>query len=202
MCVNFELAADPVFHNEAFIFEGVNLWEKFKQNITAKDIRPTNSIIIIRKRKEEFLIEPASWGIKFSDKSPLIYNSRMETIKEKPFWKNTFNKNRGLLPMSGFFEWQKIGKSKIKKKVFLPDNNIFFVPALFIEMNGTLFTSLVTVPPNEFIKPIHHRMPAIILKNDKEKLLNADIDEAINMCEPYKGEMNLADVKLKSDRLF
>ena len=81
------------------------------------NIAPTEKINGIRKRDEIYLLSKFNWGIKFSSDSPLIFNSRMETILEKKFWMNTFDKNRCLVPMSAFYEWTKEGS----KKKTLPD---------------------------------------------------------------------------------
>lgn len=157
------------------------------------DIAPTNNILTVLKRNNIYSLESKSWGIKFDEKSPLIFNSRIETIISKPYWKTSFTKRRIIVPMTGFYEWQKIGNTKYRKTIYLPDNKLFFVPALYQEINGKIFTSLVTTEPNDIMKPIHNRMPVILKPDEAIKIMNVEIEEALKICKPYDGKMKIID---------
>ena len=54
-------------------------------------------------------IEKAYWGFSFYDKknnsNKIIINSRIETIKEKIFFKESFEKRKCIIPASGYYEW-------------------------------------------------------------------------------------------------
>lgn len=156
------------------------------------NIAPTNKIFSISHSANNYKLSLTNWGIKFSEKSPLIFNSRIETIKEKKFWTMLFDKNRLLVPMSAFYEWKKEGARKIPYRIFLPDEEIFFVPALFsIDKDKKIYTSLITTTPNKFIKPIHHRMPVILkIKYGLNYLLD-DLETNLSRCIPYSGKMDL-----------
>ncbi len=156
------------------------------------NIAPTNKIFSISHSANNYKLSLTNWGIKFSEKSPLIFNSRIETIKEKKFWTMLFDKNRLLVPMSAFYEWKKEGARKIPYRIFLPDEEIFFVPALFsIYKDKKIYTSLITTTPNKFIKPIHHRMPVILkIKYGLNYLLD-DLETNLSRCIPYSGKMDL-----------
>ena len=41
-----------------------------------------------------------------------MFNARVETISEKPTFKNALKKRRCLIVADGFYEWQKLGKVK------------------------------------------------------------------------------------------
>jgi putative SOS response-associated peptidase YedK len=60
---------------------------------------PTNFVFSLIKTEKEFKLKNFLWGIQFDKekKSPLIFNSRLETIKEKSYWTRLFYKNRCLL---------------------------------------------------------------------------------------------------------
>ena len=64
----------------------------------------THNVPVISYDNGEKFLTKMKWGIRFNPekKSPLIFNSRDDTIKEKPFWWRTFDKNRILIPMFGF----------------------------------------------------------------------------------------------------
>jgi len=156
------------------------------------NIAPTDKIFSISQADNIFKLSIVNWGIKFSDDSPLIFNSRIETIKEKKYWMNLFSKNRALVPMSAFYEWKKEGTRKIPYRIFLPDENLFFVPALYhMNKDKNIFASLITTTPNKFIKPVHHRMPVIFKIKDGINFLSDDPEANLAKCIPYTGEMAL-----------
>ncbi len=101
------------------------------ETVTAKtvNIAPTNKIFSIKYAEANYKLSQSNWGIKFSPDSPLIFNSRIETIKEKKYWMNLFSNFRSLIPMTAFYEWKKEGTKKIPYRIILPGEEIFFVPA-------------------------------------------------------------------------
>jgi len=150
------------------------------------NIAPTERINGIRKRDEILLLSKYNWGIKFSPKSPLIFNSRMETIQGKKFWMDTFNRNRCLIPMSAFYEWTKEGSRKVPYRIFLKNEPLFFVPALYhIDKEKNIFASLLTTTPNAFIKKIHHRMPVIFTINNAIDYFTNTAEENLKICIPF-----------------
>ncbi|MHB8338428.1 MAG: SOS response-associated peptidase [Ignavibacteriaceae bacterium] len=165
--------------------------------IKAVNIAPTNKILSITHNDSSYKLSQITWGIKFSAGSPLIFNSRIETITEKKFWNNLFDKNRLIVPMSAFYEWKKEGTKKIPYRIFLPDEELFFVPALsHIDKDKNTFTSLITTTPNDFIKPIHHRMPVILKIKEAINYLIDDPDTNFSKCQPYPGKMQMEQVDL------
>ena len=105
----------------------------------------------------------------------------METIMEKKFWQNTFNRNRCLIPMSAFYEWKKEGGKKVPYRIFLKTEGLFFVPALYYNNSA----SLITTTPNNFIKPIHHRMPVIFTYKNAISFLTNTADQNLKLCIPF-----------------
>jgi putative SOS response-associated peptidase YedK len=164
-----------------------------------ENIAPTDKILAIRFKGNNFTLSLMNWGIKFKEDSPLIFNSRIETIKEKKYWSSLFDRNRCIVPMSGFYEWKKEGTRKIPYRISLPDKEIFFVPALYYEdKQKNIYTSLITTTPNEFIKPIHHRMPVIFDLKTAIEFLQNDAKSNLDFCLPYISscEMKAEPVKL------
>ncbi len=156
------------------------------------NISPTEKIFSILKEEEKFHLTPLQWGIKFSKNSPLIFNSRIETIKEKPFWRSLFDKNRCLVPMTGFYEWKKSGSGKIPYRLFLPDEPVFFVAALYSTNKSTgKEISLITTTPNKFTAPIHHRMPVIIHPGEVENFFLQSIEENIARSVPLSDRVKM-----------
>jgi putative SOS response-associated peptidase YedK len=167
------------------------------ENNKKVNIAPTDKILSIRYTDNNYKLSLSNWGIKFSDDSSLIFNSRIETIKEKKYWSNLFNKNRMLVPMTAFYEWKKEGARKIPYRIFLPDLEIFFVPSVyFINKDKNILSSLITTTPNSFIKPIHHRMPVILNIKEGIDYLTDDMETNLEKCIPYSGKMGMEKTSL------
>lgn len=154
-------------------------------NIIQTNIAPTNKIISVTYEKGKYNIVPMKWGIKFSEKTPLIFNSRIETIKDKPYWFKLFNTSRCLIPMTAFYEWKTDGTKKTPYRIYLPDEKMFFVPAVFIKKEDEYFTSLITTTPNQFIRKIHHRMPVILRPSNALEYLTSKAEENLEKCIPF-----------------
>jgi len=189
MCGRFENKSSLEYIAELLIQQGLEiLLDEGKKKGPDYNIALTNKIIGINKSDKKYSIRYFNWGIKFSESSPLIFNSRIETIKDKKFWWGLFNKNRAIVPMTGFYEWKKESGRKIPYKIFLPNKETFFVPAIFFNKKeaDAPFASLITTTPNKFIKKVHHRMPVIFDElNDAVKFLNEDSRNIVEMCEPF-----------------
>jgi len=138
--------------------------------------------IITNKQPNE--IQLFNWGlIPFWAKDDSIkkntLNARIETINEKPSFRNSVN-NRCLVLADGFYEWQWLdekGKQKQKYELTLPDNELFAFAGLYSEWvdksTGEIINSytILTTEANELMSKIHNtkkRMP-VILSADNEK---------------------------------
>ena len=111
-----------------------------------------------------------SWTKDRSRSSSMI-NARCETITAKPAFRNVFRSRRCILPINGFYEWQKIPSSKIKQPWFF--SRADGEPLLLAGVCDTWLDpehghsevdsfSIITTKANDFIEPIHHRMPVVI----------------------------------------
>ena len=159
---------------------------------------PTDKVPGIILQNEKFILSYLNWGIQFSQDSPSIYNSRLETIKSKNFWWDLLYQNRAVIPMSGFYEWNKVGKCKNLYRVFLPEKEIFYVAAIYYVMNRIKYSSLITTIPNKFVKRVHPRMLIIFDDfSEARKFLTVEAQEAAEMCLPYSD-----DKKMGLERVF
>lgn len=157
-------------------------------NIEKTRFSPTDTIGIIKHNNGGFSLEPAQWGFKLSKSSPLIFNSRIETITEKTFWFNLFKQNRCLVPATAFFEWYRLQHIKIPYRIYIKDIEVFFIAGIIISSNSRLYTSMITTLPNRFIKNIHNRMPVIIFKGQVTEFLTGNYETAITFCSPLYQE--------------
>ena len=163
------------------------------EELKKENIAPTNLVMTIINDKDIYKIKNYFWGIQFDkiNKSPLIFNSRIETIKEKKFWTQLFYKNRCLIPATAFYEWKEIDKVKIPHRIFLPKEDFFFIPSIFIQMEELNYVSLITTQPNTFMKKIHIRMPVILNKKEGLDFLKEEPIKALEKCLPLSDKVKI-----------
>ena len=157
------------------------------------------------------IIQHYNWGLipswsKDEDIKKLTLNARIETIEEKPSFRNSINK-RCLVIANGFYEWQWLdskGKNKIKYEVGIGNDDLFAFAGLYSQWidNATgeikdTYT-IVTTQANELMSEIHNikrRMPIILKQGDEQNWLKHSPIQ--NFAFPY--EVNLVANKLDSD---
>lgn len=169
---------------------------------------PSTPVIIDEKPE---IITHYNWGLipswsKDDEIKKFTLNARIETIDEKPSFKNSVNK-RCLVIANGFYEWKWLdskGKNKIKYEIGIGNDDLFTFAGLYSQWVNTITGevkdtyTIVTTQANELMAEIHNikkRMPIILKKEDENKWLNHN---PINDFEfPY--EVNLVANKLDSD---
>lgn len=142
------------------------------------------------------------WGLVPSwAKDPAIgarmINARSETVAEKPAFRAAFRRRRCLVPMSGFYEWQKTGGRKVPHFVRLLGTEMFAAAGLYEYWPGKdgaapieSYTILTTCA-NDLMRPVHDRMPVILHERDYEAWLdpkNETIEALSALLTPYPAE--------------
>ena len=165
-----------------------------KEELKKTNIAPTNNILTVTRNEELFILKGFKWGIQFDKekKSPIIFNSRIETIKEKNYWKNLFYKNRCLIPATAFYEWKEINRVKIPHRIYLQEEKFFFMPALYTKIDGETCASIITTTPNEFMKGIHNRMPVLMNIDTGIGFLKETPAQALDYCIPYSEKEKMS----------
>lgn len=110
-------------------------------------------------------------------------NARIETLEEKPSFKNVVN-NRCLVIADGFFEWQWLdekGKNKQPYLITLPHHELFAFAGIWSEWlhknTGEIINSysIITTTADKFMAEIHNskkRMPVILPISLENEWLN------------------------------
>lgn len=93
---------------------------------------------------------------------PLI-NARAESIWDKPSFKNLIRDRRAIIPINGFYEWQRHGKSKKAFYIHSPDKQALALGAIYqINAEGLMECCIVTTSANQPMGEVHNRMPVIL----------------------------------------
>jgi putative SOS response-associated peptidase YedK len=150
------------------------------------NIAPAQSVIVVGDDGKRFL-KPMRWGMIPSwAKDPSIgnrmINARAETLAEKPAFRAALKKRRCLIPADGFYEWQKLGQVKQPVRIVLKSREPFGFAGLWEQWmspdgEGILSCTIITTEANELLKPIHNRMPVILMQDVEAVWLDPKIQE-------------------------
>ncbi|MFQ5612923.1 MAG: SOS response-associated peptidase [Anaerolineae bacterium] len=165
MCGRFTLTANAEAIQAAFNVQTINA-----ELLPRYNIAPTQPVAVVLSNGERHL-EMFRWGlIPFWAKDPAIgnrmINARAETVAEKPSFKTPLKHKRCLVVSDGFYEWRKEESGKTPMYIRLASGEPFAFAGLWdtwSKQDEPLNScTIITTAPNEFMAPIHNRMPAIL----------------------------------------
>lgn len=158
--------------------------------VSRYNIAPTQPVGLVRLNTHTNEREWAltHWGLIPSwAKDPTIgarmINARSETVADKPSFRAAFKRRRCLVPASGFYEWQKQGKTKQPYYITAEDGALLAIAGLWEYWEGTDGSALesctlLTTEANEVMAPLHNRMPVFIAPEDFDEWLGDGKDES------------------------
>jgi putative SOS response-associated peptidase YedK len=147
------------------------------------NIAPSQDILILIQTPEgEVKGNLFTWGlIPFFAKdrtiNPPLINARAESIDTKPAFRHSLKNKRGLIVMSGFFEWHTEDGKKQPYYITSKNNNLLAIAALWDiwqSSEGEIIHSccLITTASNSLLQSVHHRMPAILNVSEQKLWLD------------------------------
>jgi len=150
------------------------------------NIAPAQKIATVVQYESRQLVE-MKWGLvpswaKDSKIGNRLINARAETVATKPAFQSAFKKRRCLILADSFFEWQKSGDVKTPMLIRLKSEETFAMAGLYeywkMKSGKTLEScAIVTTAANEFMKPIHDRMPVILRPENEDSWLDSELQE-------------------------
>ena len=172
------------------------------------NISPTKAIYLIKSdSNEKPIIETALWGLiphwaPDNSRAANAINARIESIAEKPTFREAFKRQHCLIPANGYYEWAtELGRYKPKQPFYISnsDHSLLAFAGIFDFWSdpetGRKISSaaIITREAVGSLAPIHHRMPVILPRDRWSNWLNpksGDIDGSLNVLdlpEPDKG---------------
>ena len=117
-----------------------------------------------------------------------MINAVSETAAAKPAFRNAFQRRRCLVLADGFFEWRREGKQRTPLYFFQKLGQPMAFAGLWESWQppgGAPVRScaILTTAANEFMAPVHHRMP-VILSAETEPLWLDPLTESPDILEP------------------
>lgn len=122
----------------------------------------------------------APWARTPRDK---LVNTRAETLATKPYFQRALRSRRCVLPASGFYEWQSVGRAKQPWLFRWSDHAPFALAGIWERTTAgdgaALETcAVITTDANERIRPVHDRMPVMLSLEQCEIWLDAQVEES------------------------
>ena len=105
------------------------------------NVAPTHNAAVIVSGKDGLCLQPMRWGLvpSWAKDPPLgskLINARSETLSEKPAFRQALKYRRCIVPINGFYEWQRQGRGKQPYFVASADGKPLPVAGLWEERNG------------------------------------------------------------------
>lgn len=176
ICGRFFLQRDPAGIAEYFEATGGPV----PNHPPSWNVAPTQDSLVLRRHPESGArhLSVLRWGLvprwaKDASGAARLINARSDGVAEKPSFRDAFRKRRCLVPMDGFYEWM-AGPAKAKQPygVSLASGEPMAVAGLWEgwqhpESGEWLRTfSVITTDANARQALLHHRMPAILPRED------------------------------------
>ena len=119
-----------------------------------------------------------SWSNSFDSKYA-TFNARIETVDEKPTFRNAWKKaQRCLIPMAGYYEWT--GAKGSKQPFYISDRDTggMVVAGLYESWGeNQLSCTILTMPANDELAHIHPRMPIMLTPDTADDWLSGSSDK-------------------------
>jgi putative SOS response-associated peptidase YedK len=106
--------------------------------------------------------------------------ARAEAVETKPFFRDAFKRNRCLIPVSGYYEWQTTPGGKQPWYFTAADGSLLTAAGLWDEWKdrgtGEVLKSctMIITEPNEFVAEVHDRMPVLLTPEQFAPWLNRE----------------------------
>ena len=164
------------------------------------NIAPSQPVSVVTNQQPDVLNQ-FQWGLiplwsKDAAIANKLINARSETAHEKPSFRDAMRSRRCLIPADGYYEWQATPNSKHKTPmyIFLDEHELFAFAGLWEVWRAPSgedvhSCTILTTDSNEVTKPIHHRMPVIIDRENYAAWLQSDDErERRALLKPYPSE--------------
>jgi len=152
----------------------------------AEESYPGAPGLVVREKGGARVMQSMTWGfpLRLKGMSPTAKPKPVNNIADlaKPMWKGLAAKPqwRCLIPLTGFAEAEGPKGAKTRTWFTVRDQPIFAWAGLWrvSEEWGPVYSGLMT-DCNEAIRPVHDRMPVLLLPEEYEAWLRGSYDEAL-----------------------
>ena len=219
MCGRYGLTGDHAGMLDAFdIKADLRRDIDWKSLMPRYNVGPTDQVPVIFQKDGDRVMEPMRWGLipfrtsnmrgrtALSEQGKSIntpINARAETVDSNGIFKRSFERRRCIIPAAGFYEWKKLGVSKVPYWIHLADKRWMGFAGLYTwwkspEGQWVPSSTIITTSANGFIEPVHDRMPVILTEGVYHTWLDPEDEDLAELKEvliPYPShEMAMHEV--------
>lgn len=147
------------------------------------NVKPTQDIYIDHRGE----ILTARWGLipfwhkgELKDWKASTINARIEEVEEKATFRSVWKSGRCLIPVGGYYEWT--GEKGSKQPHFFQsagNEETLWFAGLVSEWRDLLTCTIMTRAANQWVEPVHDRMPVILSADEREAWLAGSTDKEI-----------------------
>jgi putative SOS response-associated peptidase YedK len=162
------------------------------------NLAPSQEAPVVRVRRSgERVIELRRWGLvprwaRDVGVGARLINARIESLAERPAFREALRRRRCLVPADGFYEWQGPAGRRRPHHIALPEGELFAIAGLYERWLGPggeavdSFT-LVTRPAVGAVAGLHDRMPWIVDPERYAAWLDPEASEPARLLEAPPG---------------
>lgn len=153
------------------------------------NVGPQATLFGVAQTREGRVLDAYRWGLvpywsKDASGATKMFNARAETVATKPAFRTAFRRHRILVPVDGFYEWDRRGAAKVPHFFTRTDGAPLVLAGLserWHDPDGgeeVLQTcTVLTTTPSDDVDGIHNRMPVVLDTNVYDLWLTAREDE-------------------------
>ena len=146
------------------------------------------------------VLDSYRWGLvpswaKDPSVSNRMFNARAETVASKPSFRNAFRRQRLLIPVDGFYEWDRRGGTKVPHFFTRADEAPLVLAGLYERWHDPAASdapvlqtcTVLTTTPGADVDGIHDRMPVVLERPTFDLWLTArddEVDAVQALCAP------------------
>ena len=180
------------------------------------NVPPTSRIAVIGFRDSKRALRIMEWGLipkwsKDATRQSSMINARVETAHEKPSFRNLIKNHRVVIPMDGFYEWDRSGTKKQPYYFYPSTEKMLCVAGLWSSWDDPTSgdtrstVAMLTTEANSDMGGIHDRMPCLLRPEELDAWLDPKSDALVELAtlrSAVPGRLNhhLVDPRVNSVR--
>jgi putative SOS response-associated peptidase YedK len=154
------------------------------------NVGPTATLFGVADRGQGRVLDAYGWGLVPSwSKDPTVgsrmFNARAETVATKPSFRDAFQRHRLLVPVDGFYEWDRRDGARVPHYFTRADREPMVLAGLFdhwrdwSDREGPWLATctVITTTSGKDLDGIHDRMPVVVERDAHDLWLTAGEDE-------------------------
>ena len=147
------------------------------------NIAPTQYSTVIIQSKGSNVAKSMRWGLipswsKNDSFASKMINARLETLSNKPSFKDLIYQKRCIIPSDGYYEWKNNGAHKTAYYINRKDGYLLLFAGLWTlwpSSSGLVHSyTIITTKAQQEIAHIHNRMPVILDKKGVDNWINIE----------------------------